>query len=121
MLLTAVALAAQLQNAGVPPPDSVDRLRRAAQRAEANFERLSRRLIPIRWSSSGSDCDEIVGRFCLTWDSGRPADPVPEDGRVIDARRDAIEALRGAYSYLPGDFDTSAPLVRYLVEDGRPA
>jgi len=98
----------------------VERLRREARRAEAEFERLSRRLVPMRWASEGADCDEVVGRFCLTYDSGRPPDPDPEHGRVIDARRSAIEALRAAFAWLPHDLNTAAPLVRYLVEDQRP-
>jgi hypothetical protein len=115
-------LAMQVQSAHAAPAisaDSIERLRREARRSEAEFERLARRLVPMRWGSEGSDCDEIVGRFCLTYDSGRPPDPAPEDGRVTDARRIAIEALRAAFTWLPADFATAAPLVRYLVEDQR--
>jgi hypothetical protein len=118
MLLTAFALAVQLQGPGVPA-DSIERLRRVARRAETEFERLSRRLIPTRYSSGGTDCDEIVGRFCLTYDAGRPYEPGPPHGRIVDARRDAIEALRHVFTYTPGELDTAAPLVRYLVEDDR--
>jgi hypothetical protein len=118
MLLTALAFALQLQGTGVSA-DSVEQLRSAARRAETGFERLSRRLIPTRYSSSGTDCDEIVGRFCLTYDSGRPYEPGPTHGRIVDARRDAIEALRHVFTYTPGELETAAPLVRYLVEDDR--
>lgn len=115
-----LALALQL-NPGVPA-DSVETIRESARRAEANFERLARRLAPVRgWSGSGGDCDEIVGRFCLTYDEGRLPEPAPEPPRVTDARRDAIEALRLAFSHEPGRLETTGPLVRYLVEDERAA
>jgi hypothetical protein len=118
MLLTALAIALQLQGPGLPA-DSLEGLRRDARRASANFERLSRRLIPIRYGPSGTNCDEIVGRFCLIYDSGRPYEGGPTHGSIIDARREAIEALRHVFTYAPGDFETAAPLVRYLVEDDR--
>lgn len=118
MLLTALVLAMQIQGPGLPA-DSLDNLRRDAQRASAHFERLSRRLIPIRYGPSGTNCDEIVGRFCLIYDSGRPYEGGPTHGAIIDARREAIEALRHVFTYAPGDFETAAPLVRYLVEDDR--
>jgi hypothetical protein len=114
-----IAFAMQLQAGAAISPDSIERLRREARRAESAFERLSRQLVPMRFGSAGRDCDEIVGRFCLTYDSGRPPEPDPEHGRVVDARRAAIEALRAAFTWLPGDLDTAAPLVRYLVEDDR--
>jgi len=120
-MLTAVLLAAvQLLGPDTLPRDSVEKLRRDARRAEADFERLARRLVPVRWGYSGGDCDEIVGRFCLTYDSGRPPEPDPEHGRITDARRAAIEALRSAFTWMPDDFETAAPLIRYLVEDERP-
>lgn len=120
MWLTAVAALMQLPGPAVPP-DSIERLRREARKAESTFERLARRLIPTRFGYSGSDCDEIVGRFCLVYDSGRPPEPGPQHGAVVDARRSAIEALRLVFAYTPGDFETAAPLVRYLVEDDRAA
>jgi hypothetical protein len=123
MIATAlgIAVAMQLQAGAGIPADSIERLRREARRAESEFERLSRQLVPLRFGSAGRDCDEIVGRFCLTYDSGRPPEPDPEHGRVVDARRAAIEALRAAFTWMPGDIETAAPLVRYLVEDDRAA
>ena len=120
--MTTLLLAFALQFQAALPSDSVEAIRRAARRAEARFERLSRQLAPLQWgSSSGSDCDEIVGRFCLTYDSGRPPSPGPEAGRVTDARREAIEALRHAFSFEAHQLETAGPLVRYLVEDDRSA
>lgn len=115
-----LALALPQQAVPIVSEDSIERVRRTATRAERHFERLARRLAPIKMGvSDGRSCDEIVGRFCLTYDSGRLPEPDPEPGEVVDARRDAIEALRHAFSYMPGDFGTAGPLIRYLVEDGR--
>lgn len=119
--LLVLALAFPQQSVPIVSEDSIAQVRRTATRAERYFERLARRLAPIKMSSSdGRSCDEIVGRFCLTYDSGRMPEPDPEPGAVVDARRHAIEALRHAFSYMPGDFGTAGPLIRYLVEDGRP-
>jgi hypothetical protein len=117
-LLLALALPAQLGAA--MPADSVERLRSRARTAEAQFERVSRSLAPYTWASgSGRDCDEIVGRFCLTFASSVTRPTVTEVGRVIDARRDAIEALRRYFSAAPHARDAAAPLVRLLVLDDR--
>ncbi|MGH7505151.1 MAG: hypothetical protein ACRELX_05855 [Longimicrobiales bacterium] len=119
MNLLVPALLLQLQAATVPP-DSVEAIRKAARRAEAEFERLARRLAPVDHAAwSGSDCDEIVGRFCLRYDTGRPPEPKPEPDRVTLARRLAIEALRRAFTFQADELATSGPLVRYLVEDDR--
>jgi hypothetical protein len=117
-LLTPVLL---LQLQAAAPADTVEAIRREARRAEADFERLARRLAPLDFAAyGGTDCDEIVGRFCLHYDTGRPPEPDPEPDRVTLARRLAIEALRRAFSFQAGELTTSGPLVRYLVEDRRP-
>lgn len=119
MLALLPALLLQLQ-AAAPPPDSVQAIRREATRAEREFERLARRLAPLDFGAAGGgECDEVVGRFCLRYDTGRPPEPAPEPDRVTTARRLAIEALRRAFSFQAAEFTTSGPLVRYLVEDGR--
>lgn len=116
-LLLALAAPASAQQ---PSADSLAKLREVARDAEAEAERLARWLAPVEWASgSGSECDEIVGRFCLNYDDGRPPDPPPEPVGVIDARRAAIEALRLSFTWFADDLETAAPLVRYLVEDGR--
>lgn len=118
LLLAAI----QIQLSPAVPQDSIEGLRKRATRAESEFERLSRQLAPLRFAgSTGATCDEIVGRFCLTYDSGRMPAPEPEKERVTRARRVAIEALRGAFTYEAHRFATSGPLVRYLVEDDRAA
>lgn len=118
--MNAIVLIAALLQVPAPSPDSVETLRENARRAEAEFERLARRLAPIKFSSmNGTQCDEIVGRFCLRYDSGEMPEPPPEPPRVTTARQMAIEALRHAFTYHADQFETSGPLVRYLVEDDR--
>jgi hypothetical protein len=120
--LLSIGLLAQLGAA--LPADSVERLGNRARSAEARFERLSRQLAPLAWSGfSGYDCDEIVGRFCLRFDSAsvRPAALDSEAARVVDARREAVEALRRYFSAAPGERSSAGPLVRLLIRDGRAA
>ena len=118
MLASTLALLLAVQAA--PSPDSVAAVRARARDAEAAFERLARRLIPTSLDRPiGRPCDEIVGRFCLTYGRTSHTEPAPEAGPVVDARRQAVEALREALAVAPGELDTAAPLVRYLVEDGR--
>ena len=117
-------LALVLQVSAALPADSVETLRERARQAEARFERLSRRLAPLSWSyGAGSECDEIVGRFCLTFDSPttRPADVDEEAARAVDARREAVEALRRYFSAAPAERSAAGPLVRLLIRDGRAA
>lgn len=116
------AVAAIVLQAIGPGPDSVEALRKRARRAEAEFERLARQLAPVKFTSmNGTQCDEIVGRFCLRYDVGEVPAPPEEPPRVSLARRVAIEALRHAYSYRAEELATSGPLIRYLVEDDRAA
>lgn len=120
--LLSLGLVAQLGAA--LPADSIDTLRDRARNAEARFERLSRQLAPLSWGGSfGTDCDEIVGRFCLSFDSmtTRPATLGVEAGRIVDARREAVEAIRRYFSAVPADRRAAGPLVRLLIRDGRAA
>ncbi|HEX7051045.1 MAG TPA: hypothetical protein VF188_12630 [Longimicrobiales bacterium] len=125
--MSALPVALLVLQSVLPAPisaDSAEALRDAARRAEREYEYLMRHLIPSRFGSpvSASECDEIVGRFCLRYDdSGTPPSPPPpeEDPRVTRARQDAVESLRRAFAALPGELGTVGPLLRYLVEDGR--
>ncbi|HEX6940060.1 MAG TPA: hypothetical protein VF158_11665 [Longimicrobiales bacterium] len=101
------------------PEDSAEALRRAARSAERRYESLVRRLAPVRFGGAGGRCDEIVGRFCLTYDGGDPPPADPPPPAVVRARQDAVEALRRAFAGLPGDLGTAGPLLRYLIEDER--
>lgn len=117
-------LALALQVGAALPADSIETLRERARQAEARFERLARRLAPLTWSgSAGTDCDEIVGRFCLRFDSttARPRNVDDEAARAVDARREAVEAIRRYFSAAPAERSAAGPLVRLLIRDGRAA
>lgn len=105
------------------PEDSARALRDLAERAEWSYEHLLRSLAPIHrghYSSGGQRCDEIVGRFCLTFGKNTERRPDAEvAGKVISARQQAVEMLRHAFAALPGELTTAGPLLRYLIEDGR--
>lgn len=117
--LLLLLLPAQLD--AVQPADSVNRLRSQARNAEAAFERIARSLAPVTWGGfDGRNCDEIVGRFCLRFDSTGTSRPPPgEAGRVVDARRAAVEAQRRYFSAAPGERTAAGPLVRLLIVDDR--
>jgi hypothetical protein len=122
MLIPALTLV--IQTAALPAPlpsDSVEALRRAAERAEREYEILLRRLAPESrsWGGSSGHCDEIVGRFCLRFGTGRPPPLAPEPEGVDNARSHAVETLRAAFSADPGDAHIAGVLVRFLVEDRR--
>ncbi|HSL70998.1 MAG TPA: hypothetical protein VK864_12200, partial [Longimicrobiales bacterium] len=109
LTVDAAAAAAQL--------DTAD-LRRDLKRVAAAYERAARRQAPHRLSGSPGPCDEIVGRFCLTYDAARNTPLPPEPEGVKEARAAAIAAFRGGARQLPHDTAVAAPLVRYLIEHG---
>lgn len=104
--------------------DSVDALRRLARQKEYRYERLLRTMAPRSFSGGwGSECDEIVGRFCLrfteTAETEGPWQRPEEPQQVIEARREAIDVFRRLFALIPEDFEVAGPLVRYLAEDDR--
>jgi hypothetical protein len=120
--VAALVLALQVPAFTPVPPETASVLRRAARRAESQYESVSRRLVPYTFDGGSSDgCDETVGRFCLTYDRpGVTQKPLaPEDRRITEVRRTAIEIFRRAFAAIPNDLRIIGPLVRYLVEDGR--
>lgn len=120
MIHTLLALALQAQVGAGLPPDSVAALRQRARDAEARFERLARSRAPMMWdNATGGDCDEIVGRFCLRFDSTSAPPATAEDEAVAHARAEAVEAIRRYFSAAPGSRSAAGPLVRLLVIDGR--
>lgn len=125
MGLTALVLLLQTMAPQVSA-DSVRELRDAALDAQRHYEFLLRRLAPVTLGSgwSGDDCDEIVGRFCLRFsdDVADPVyDPPEENQRVVNARKEAVETYRRYFAVRPGEREAAGPLVRYLIEDGRPS
>jgi hypothetical protein len=122
MKITPLLLILQTWQPAPIPPDSAQALRELAHKAEWSYEYLLRSLAPVRRGgySGGQNCDEIVGRFCLTYDSGNERRPdATVAGKVISARQQAVEMLRHAFAALPGELTTAGPLLRYLIEDGR--
>jgi len=117
--LAAVALLPYLQV--LPPteevrPDSA-RTRRAAEEAQAGFERERRRYLPIYRGGRPSPCDERIGRFCYWYESGAP---LPEESpHAVRGRERLLRLLEEAQADLPGDGWITGQLVRYLVEHGR--
>jgi hypothetical protein len=119
-LFLSLALSAQVGAA--LPPDTVDRRRSRARAAEANFERRARALAPFSWGGfDGRSCDEVVGRFCLKFETSGTRPTASEVGPVVDARREAIEAARRYFSAAPARRGAAGPLVRLLVLDDRAA
>jgi hypothetical protein len=92
-------------------------LRREMQKAAVEYERALRRHAPFRFGGSGSSCDEVVGRFCLTYDAGKSAQLPPEPEQVRKARRTVVEVFERGATHWPHDSAAVSGLVRYLVED----
>lgn len=120
IFLVALFVTAPQASAQDPAPE----LRRAARAAAYRYETLLRRRAPARpYSGSGTDCDEIIGRFCFHFgdsDLPEPA-PHPEHRDVVEARRRAISVHRQWLSIAPDDAEAAGALVRYLIEDGEPS
>lgn len=109
---------------GAPPvhaqlPDSAGTVR-SARAAQARFERIRRQNLPWTWDRGGGDCDERIGRFCLTHGDGDDSDwrSPPEPEKVQQARRDLIAQLDSAATHFPGDGWIAGQRVRYQAEAG---
>jgi len=88
------------------------KLYRVARSAEAEYERAARRLAPLdpRPTRTATGCDEVVGRFCVYYDSRRDTLPT-EPTQVGDYRNRAIRALRAAYAVNRSRTATLFPLI----------
>src|SRR5262245_12426774 len=95
------------------------KVRSDLKRMTAEYERAIRRFAPHRLGGSSSSCDEIVGRFCLTYDVGPEPDLGPEPEEIKRVRDDVIDAFQKAARQLPRDSSIAGPLIRYLIEGGR--
>ena len=99
-------------------PDSAQ-LRRQAEIAQAQFERVHRaNLTRTRREWSGT-CDEQYGRICLRFKGGRQWEPDEENPRVAVAREGLLEVLKDIGETLPGDHWVLGQRVRYLGYVGR--
>jgi tetratricopeptide (TPR) repeat protein len=96
-------------------PDSA-RVRRAAEEAQAGFERERRRYLPVFRGGRPSPCEERIGRFCY-WYEGSGSIP-EESSRSVRARARLLLRLEEARVELPGDGWIAGQQVRYLVEQG---
>ena len=100
-------------------PDT-SKIYRDARSAEAEYERAGRRFAPISISSPrGGPCDEVVGRFCLSYDTGRDTLPT-EPSEIGRARDQAIAKLRIAFDVNRARQQTAYALIRLLLEGRRP-
>jgi hypothetical protein len=94
---------------------------RAARRAESEYETSVRRFAPVSFDlPRHSPCDEIVGRFCIYYESG--GDSLPAEPEPIRLARDkAIAVLAKARDVMPLATPTAIafPLVRLLIQAGR--
>jgi len=95
------------------------RLLRDALRAESEYESGVRRFAPVSHSSPRSGpCDEIVGRYCIFYESGGDTLP-PEPAEVTAARNKALSLLLRAQRAMPSSQQIAIPLVRLLVQARR--
>ena len=84
---------------------------------------IRRRHLPWTWYSSGGNCDERIGRYCLTYsdDDGDEDDwrPPPDPEPVKRARARLLEHLDGAAARVPGDSWIAGQRIRYHLEAGQ--
>jgi hypothetical protein len=90
---------------------------RAARRAQAEFERQRRAIVP-RAPSRYEGCEERIGRFCY-WHEGEGTDAPPEPAVIGVDRNRLVERLDSAAARIPGDVWVAGQRVRYLVEARR--
>ncbi|MFW6078247.1 MAG: hypothetical protein ACODAE_01415 [Gemmatimonadota bacterium] len=103
--------------------DSIETLVERVRDAQRRYERTMVGHIPTRFAHVDGlgECDEHVGRFCLTYEDDHDRPEEPEAGAVVGARRELIEELRRIFSLWPGEARIAGPLIRYLVQDDRAA
>lgn len=119
----ASADAQELAIAPAPSREDSIRLHRTARSRQEAFERTRRNHLPWGWGGGGGDCDERIGRFCLTYsdDDAPEYEPPEEHERVVAARERLLTTLQETAVALPGDRWVAGHLVRYLVESKRTA
>lgn len=100
-------------------PDS-STLHDRARSAQRRFERRRRQALPRTADGmSYSSCDEVIGRFCLRFDTGDDWRPEPDPPEVLQARDDLLDELEEIAARIPGDGWILGQRVQYLGEEGR--
>lgn len=98
-----------------------ERLIRRARQAQRDFEDFRRARFPRTWGRPVSECDEVIGRFCLWHDDGGGGLEPPEEPPEVGSARDRlVAALDSVRSLLPDNGWVTGQEVRYLLEAGRP-
>ncbi|MFP4623635.1 MAG: hypothetical protein ACLFRX_05600 [Gemmatimonadota bacterium] len=123
MIEVVVLLSLSVALPGQPPQDPLPQVRRDARQAAYTYERLLRRRAPETWGGGGDRCHEIIGRFCFRFtDDDRDPDPPPpeEHEDIAEARTRAVATHRAWFALEPEKPGVAGPLVRYLIDDGRP-
>ena len=101
-------------------PDSVA-LHDEAKEAQARFERFREDRIPPELGGFGGGCDELVGRFCLRFETGEDESEwsVPEEPVEFGmARVRVLRELREIHNQIPGDSWILGQRVFYMGEVG---
>ncbi|MGD2122311.1 MAG: hypothetical protein PVJ76_11230, partial [Gemmatimonadota bacterium] len=98
-------------------PDSAE-LHEEARAAQRDFEVTHRSLLKRGRDSRGGQCDEVVGRLCLS--DGDPWwEPAEEDSRIVERREELLALLEQVGAQIPGDRWVIGQRIRYLGDIGR--
>ena len=119
-VLIAPTSAVGAQDPDGPNPDSVA-LHEEAKESQARFERFREDRIPPELGGFGGGCDELVGRFCLRFESGEDESEwsVPEEPVEFGmARVRILRELREIHDQIPGDSWILGQRVFYMGEVG---
>ena len=119
-VLVTTASTTAAQDRGEADPDSVSLLEQAKE-AQARFERFREDRIPPELGGFGGGCDEIVGRFCLRFESGEDESEwsVPEEPVEFGmARVRVLRELREIHDQIPRDSWILGQRVFYMGEVG---
>lgn len=108
------------QDAGLAEADSLELLEKAKD-AQARFERYREERIPPQLAGYGGGCDDIIGRFCLRFETGEdesewtvPEEPIEFGMARVRVLRDLAEVAGD----IPGDSWVLGQRVYYMGEVG---
>ncbi len=99
-------------------PDSATTFR-DLRNHQIRFERFRRANLNWTYRSYGQ-CEERIGRFCITFgDDDETPERRPEPASIAEKRNELIEKLSAGAVTLPGDWWIAGQRTRYLVEADR--